>query len=173
MAIAFQHDTGYNIITHQAPLTDQISYFRAGFARALQASQMVSNTGNKYDSCFSVASVCSIKALIDDEAPGVQRRPFLSDASLLHIGKNITTMFDCGGAYRDKPCSIQCFNTDRKKWTPDILLDIQARVHRRKRERDEARAAATAEQHAALEIPASEHRDTLQQQRPQPQQQQQ
>ena len=87
MAIAFQHDTGYNIISHQAPLANQISYFRAGFGKALQASQMVSNTGNKYSDCFSVTNVCSIKAFIDNEAPGVQRRPFLTDATLLHIGK--------------------------------------------------------------------------------------
>ena len=64
MAIAFQHDTGYDIISHQAPLANQISYLRAGFARALLASQIVSNTGNKYSDCFSVTNVCSIKETI-------------------------------------------------------------------------------------------------------------
>ena len=53
-------------------------------------------------------------------------------------------MFDCGGIYQDKPYYIQYFGTERRKWTPDILLDIQARVQQRKRERDEAKAAATA-----------------------------
>ena len=99
MAIAFQHDMGYNIISYQTPLASQVSYFRAGFSRALQASQIVSNTGNKYRDCFSSTTVCSIKAFIASDAPGVQRRPILTDATLLHIGKNITLMFDCGGVY--------------------------------------------------------------------------
>ena len=146
MTIAFQFDTGYNIISHHAPLADQVPYFRAGFAKAIQAGQLVSNTGKKYNSCFAVGSVCAIRSLVGSDAPGVHRRPFLSDETLLHIGKNITLMFDNGGIYKDKPYSIQHFGTTPKKWTPDIILDIQAKVQKRKREIDEAKAAASAEQ---------------------------
>ena len=59
-------------------------------------------------------------------------------------------MFDCGGIYQEKPYCIQYFGTERRKWTPDILLDIQATVQQRKRERDEAKAAATAGHHPIL-----------------------
>ena len=132
MTIAFQYDTGYNIISHQSPLADQIPYFKAGFAKAIQAGQLVSNTGKSYNSCFAVGSVCSIRSLVGSDAPGVHRRPFLSDETLLHIGKNITLMFDGGGNYNDQPYSIQHFGTTPTRWIPDVILDIQARVQKRK-----------------------------------------
>ena len=106
LTIAFQYDAGYNIISHQSPLADQIPYFKAGCAKAIQAGLLVSNTGKKYNSCFAVGSVCSIRSLVGSDAPGVHRRPFLSDETLLHIGKNITLMFDGGGNYKEKPYSI-------------------------------------------------------------------
>ena len=66
-------------------------------------------------------------------------------------------MFDCGGIYQEKPYCIQYFGTERKKWTPDILLDIQARVQQRKRERDGAKAAATAGHHPILATPINDN----------------
>ena len=71
-------------------------------------------------------------------------------------------MFDCGGIYHEKPYCIQYFGTERRRWTPDILLDIQARVQQRKREREDAKAAASAEHHPSPvpNIEAHPHNET-------------
>ena len=164
MCIAFQFDTGYNIIKHNAPLADQVNCFRAGFSRALQSAQMVSNTGTKYRDVFSMTTVCSIRSLTGSDAPGVQRRPILSDETLLHIGKNITLMCDCGGMQEDEPYHLQHFGTEGKKWTPDIILDLQAMVQRRKDEiaaKKEADALTSREAAAAAEQVASSTPTTL------------
>ena len=109
-----------------------MSCFRAGFSKALQASQIVSNTGNKFRDCFSMGKVCAIRALTGQDAPGIQRRPILSDSILLHIGKNITLMFDCGGAFTDKSYYLQRFGAVRRVGIPDIILNIQAQCQRRR-----------------------------------------
>ena len=92
-----------------------------------------------------MTTVCSIKPFIDSDAIEVQMRPLFTDATFLHVGKDIAMMFECNGMQGDKPYCIHYFNTERKKWVSDVLLDIQARVQQRKREREEARAAVNAE----------------------------
>ena len=59
-----------------------------------------------------MTTVCSIKAFVDSDAIDIQRRPPLSDATFLHVGKNIAKMLEGNCLEGAEAYCIQYFSTD-------------------------------------------------------------
>jgi hypothetical protein len=93
LAIAFQYQTGHNIISRKASLDEQTDCFRAAFTRLMQHKKTKIRNGNKittFRTAFKpVQRILTTAILTGAATPGIHRRPIWSVEAARIVATNV------------------------------------------------------------------------------------
>ena len=97
---------------------------KAAFSKLIQSSNGNSNTHATLLQDLFLCKVVSTKAITGLDAPGIRRRPILSDEASRHVGYNLANLVKQYDEATDSSFIIQYNNIERGIWTPDPLAQV-------------------------------------------------